>query len=348
MPGAWRNFFIAVSKPASPEPLGSSLPASAPGATPAITAFVAMWRLAGGEPYAGRLAAGGRDLGDLRAGERSCRRPPSASSSSAMIIVSAPPLPSTMPKALVGHRFEIGEDRAAGDVGREVEMHAPGGERRLDMRRTRNSRRARRAARRAAGAPYRARRQHPSCARAFQAVPASARPLIGEPSRRNRCSASPGKPPTRRRQVSASAAENAAMRGDRLFEVGADAEPAPVREDAGEAIGHRSEFQPGRFQFICIFPVEGGAGEEAEIHRAEIVPEARKRALRASAPRRRSTAISLENRDFPAFQRQMRGAGQTVVARPDKYGVELAHAPDPNSFRLKDNCRCICFRLVGY
>ena len=25
----------------------------------------------------------------------------------------------------------------------------------------------------------------------------------------------------------------------------------------------------------------------------------------------------------------MRGAGQTVVARPDKYGVELAHAPDP-------------------
>ena len=42
VPGAWRKFFIAVSKPASPEPFGSSRLVSAPGATPAITAFDAV------------------------------------------------------------------------------------------------------------------------------------------------------------------------------------------------------------------------------------------------------------------------------------------------------------------
>ena len=133
----------------------------------------------------------------------------------------------------------------------------------------------------------------------------------------------------------------------RLFEIGADAEPAAVGEGAGEAIGDRGELQPVRFQFICIFPVKGRAGEQAQIHRAEIVAEAGEgefAGLDGAADRR----IAFENPYFPAFERQMRGACQTVVARPDKYGVELAHAPTRNSFMLKDNCRCICFRLVGY
>ena len=36
-------------------------------------------------------------------------------------------------EALVGHRFEIGKQRAAGDVGGEVEMHAPGRHHHLEL-----------------------------------------------------------------------------------------------------------------------------------------------------------------------------------------------------------------------
>ena len=112
---------------------------------------------------------------------------------------------------------------------------------------------------------------------AFQPMPASARTLIGEPSRRNRCSASLGKAATSARQVVGIGRRECGDARCRLLEVGADAEPAAVGEDAGEAIGHRREVQPVRFQFICIFPVKGRAGEQAEIHRAEIVAEAGQR-----------------------------------------------------------------------
>ncbi len=63
--------------------------------------------------------------------------PPAAATmpASARIMVSAPPLPSTMPKLWLAIDFEIREHRTAGDVGREIEMHAPGGERRSHMRR---------------------------------------------------------------------------------------------------------------------------------------------------------------------------------------------------------------------
>ena len=39
--------------------------------------------------------------------------------------------------------------------------------------------------------------------------------------------------------------------------------------------------------------------------------------------------ISFQNRDFPALQRQMRRAGQAVVAGTHEDGVEFAHAPIP-------------------
>ena len=216
--------------------------------------------------------------------------------SSARIMVSAPPLPSTMPKALVGHRFEIGEHRAAGDVGREIEMHAPGGERRLDMRRTRNSRRARRAARTSSSRAVSSAPAMPFLRQAFQAVPASARTLIGEPSSRNRCSASPGKAATRRRQVSASAARRRRCAAT----VFSRSVLTPNQRPSGKALAKQSatgaNSSPCRFQFICIFPVKGRAGEEAQIHRAEIVPEAGKREFARSGPRRRSSRCARKPR----------------------------------------------------
>jgi hypothetical protein len=36
-------------------------------------------------------------------------------------------------ETLIRHGFEIGKQRAAGDAGREIEMHAPGADRRLDL-----------------------------------------------------------------------------------------------------------------------------------------------------------------------------------------------------------------------
>ena len=47
----------------------AACPAMRSGATPAMTAFARGMGLAGGEPHAGRLAAGSRDLGHLGAGE---------------------------------------------------------------------------------------------------------------------------------------------------------------------------------------------------------------------------------------------------------------------------------------
>ncbi len=79
-----------------------------------------------GEHNTARLAAGGDDLVDTRA---SISSPPLALSTPtiALTIVSAPPLPITMPKALVGHRFKIGKKRThRRHRRREIEMQAPG------------------------------------------------------------------------------------------------------------------------------------------------------------------------------------------------------------------------------
>ena len=65
VPGAWRNFFIAVSKPASPEPFGSSLPAQRAGRDAGDHRLGGAVRLAVGQPHAGRPAAGRGDLGDI-------------------------------------------------------------------------------------------------------------------------------------------------------------------------------------------------------------------------------------------------------------------------------------------
>ena len=199
---------------------------------------------------------------------------------------------------------------------------------------SRNSRRAKRGATTAAAAPVSSAPATPFLRQRFQPVPASARTLIGEPSRRNRCSASPRKAADQAAPGLGISAEKAAIRAA----VFSRSVLTPNQRPSGKALAKQSatgaNSSPCRFQFICIFPVEGGAGEQAEIHRAEIVTEAGKREfarLDGAADRR----VALENADFPAFQRQMRGAGQTVVARPDKDGVELAHAPNPIPLGLK-------------
>src|SRR5688572_30687752 len=90
--------------------------------------------LAAGEFYPGRLAAGGRDLGYLRAVEDLAAGSRQHALQRHDDGVRAA-LAEYHAETLAGHGFEIGEDRAAGDIGGEVEMHAPCGERRLDVRR---------------------------------------------------------------------------------------------------------------------------------------------------------------------------------------------------------------------
>ncbi len=301
--------------------------------------------LARGETDACRPAARGDDLHHLRASENLAAGRSQHLFQRTYHGVGAA-LAEHHAKALVGHGFQIGEHCAARDVWREVEMHAPGGERRLHMVRLEIL--VEPGARRGEQEPH-----HVECASdALLAPPVpcgagqrlQAHRRTEQPEQVFRFSRECRDQATPRSGVGLGECGDARCR---LFEIGADAEPAAVREDAGEAIGNRCELQPMRFQFICIFPVKGRASEEAQIHRAKIMTEARQGEfvrLHRAADRR----VALENPGSPAFERHMRGAGQTVVARPDKYGLELAHAPTRNSFMLKDNCRCICFRLVGY
>lgn len=84
--------------------------------------------------------------------------------------------------------------------------------------------------------------------------------------------------------------------------------------------------------------MKGRAGEQAQIHRAEIVPEAGECEF-AGLDGATDRFATLENPGFPTFERQMRGACQTVVACPDEYGVKLAHIP-PNPIPL-------CLKIIA-
>ncbi|OWK19503.1 hypothetical protein AJ88_42520 [Mesorhizobium amorphae CCBAU 01583] len=98
VPGAYRNFFIAASKPASPDPSGKSLPVSALGATLAMTVLLAIWK----SPEASRTPVALPPATVISATSAPVAiLPPAAVTmpDSARIMVSAPPLPSTMPKA---------------------------------------------------------------------------------------------------------------------------------------------------------------------------------------------------------------------------------------------------------
>ena len=70
---------------------------------------------------------------------------------------------------------------------------------------------------------------------------------------------------------------------------------------------------------------ERRAGEQAEVHREEIVPEARQRRL-ARLHRAAGDAVALEHADLPAFGGQMNRGGQSVVPRPDDDRV-VRHNP---------------------
>ena len=92
-------------------------------------------------------------------------------------------------ESLVGHAFEIGEERAARDVGRKIEMHAPRGERRADLRRLEIP--LEEFARRGDEQPRGL--EHPAGALRAPCLPgvrARARAVIGEPSRPKMCGAS--------------------------------------------------------------------------------------------------------------------------------------------------------------
>ena len=262
VPGAWRNFCIALSNAASPEPCGSSLPGSAPGATPAITAFAAVWV----SPEASRTPVALPPEVVISATSALVKiLPPAATSifSSARIMVSAPPLPSTMPKLWLAIDSRYGNTappEMSGAKSRCMPQAASVAFTCADSKFSSSQARGEASSRRAmSSAP-----PTPFLRQAFQAVPASERMLIGEPSSRNRCSASA-------RKCRDQAAPGLGVGGrerrdarDGFLEIGADAEPASVGKGAGEAIGDRRELQPVRFQFICIFPVKGRAGEQAQ------------------------------------------------------------------------------------
>ena len=91
---------------------------------------------------------------------------------------------------------------------------------------------------------------------------------------------------------------------DRRIEIGADAEPGSVGKGGGECIARRREGEAVARQRRAIGGDEGRAGEQAEVHREQIVPKARQRRL-ARLHRAARDGVALENADLPALRGEM-------------------------------------------
>ena len=142
---------------------------------------------------------------------------------------------------------------------------------------------------------------------------------------------------------SASAGEKAAMRAA----VVSRSLPTPNQRPSGKAVAKQSarhEVEPVRFQFIAYFRWKAEPAKRLRFMRRNR-GGSRAASPRRSGPRRRHAA-ALEDRDLPALQRQMRGAARLLWPAPTMMASNSL-TPRPNSFMLKDICRCICFRLVA-
>jgi hypothetical protein len=144
--------------------------------------------------------------------------------------------------------------------------------------------------------------------------------------------------------------------GGRL-EVGFDAEPGAVGKRGGKASRGRNEFNTRLQQPILVGGKKRRAGEQAEIHRVEVVAEARQRDLggfdRAACDHR-----ALKDRDLPALGGEMHGGGKPVDPRADDdrvvphtpyCGSTLADTSSLNKFSQPERRRCspcCAFRVV--
>ena len=164
----------------------------------------------------------------------------------------------------------------------------------------------------------------PPARQALNSARAAASDGIGEPKQRENV-----------RRVAAERGDHVAPalrvagveRGDAAgggVEIALDPAPGAVGECRREAALGADEFKTGLDEAILVGGEERRAGEQAQIHGIEIVPEPGQRhlgGLDGAARRRRA----LEHRHLPALGGEMDGGGQAVDAGTDDDRV-VAHA----------------------
>ena len=219
------------------------------------------------------------------------------------------------PETLVDHAFQIGEQGAARDVWRKIEMQAPGRHHRLDLRVF--EARIEKVPRRRDEELQRVEKPRSSF------LPPGFPDDLGGPPGRHRRS-------EQGEQMRGVAAEPLQQRlpglgvgrrqgGDpceRLFQRAAYPEIRPVAEYGGETILRRRESEPVRQKLILVRLKKGRACKHGEVHGADVVAEAWKRQL-PRLDRASRLAFRLDDRDSPASLREAEGRRQAIVPRAD-------------------------------
>ncbi|ENN87223.1 hypothetical protein RHSP_24663 [Rhizobium freirei PRF 81] len=232
------------------------------------------------------------------------------------------PLADHHAEGLIGHGFEIRKQRAAGDIGRKIEMQPPGGHHRFELGILE------------AGVEKIARRGKQHARRVVDPADPLFAPRLPDDLGGGHGGHGRAEQTEDMRGIRAKLREHIAPGGSilrryigdgtrSLLQIGTDAEVGIVAEDAGEAIRSGPEAQAFGQQLILVLRKEGGACEHGKVHGAKIVPEAGQRHL-AGLDCTARLSIALDDGNLPAFRRQMHRRRQAIVPR-SHYDRIIAH-----------------------
>jgi hypothetical protein len=222
-------------------------------------------------------------------------------------------------EALLRHRFQVGKQRAAGDVGGKVEMHAPGRHHHLELL-------------------MREMFVEPGARRSHQQPR-----LIGDPSGALCPPGGPDRPQRlqrghlaaeQRKEMRRIAAEGdrelapalGVARTDRRDPFGCrcqillDAEPASVGKRGSEAACRRSEFDASGGEPFLVSGKERRTGKQGEVHGVEVMPKTRKRDF-AGLDRAAGDLGTLQHHDFPTLAGEMKRRREAVYTGTDHNGI---------------------------
>ena len=109
-----------------------------------------------------------------------------------------------------------------------------------------------------------------------------------------------------------------------LLEILAHAKIGVVAEDAGETVGGRRESEALRHKLIFMGGEKWRSRKQGEVHRAEVVAEARQGDF-AGLDRAARLARLLDHRDRPAAVQEVDRGGEAVMSRAYDNCVESVH-----------------------
>src|SRR5262249_258193 len=109
-----------------------------------------------------------------------------------------------------------------------------------------------------------------------------------------------------------------ALRG--RVEIAADAEPAAIRKGARKTIVRSGKRKPVLDEAVLVSSEERRTGEQAKVHREEIVHKSRQR-YGAGLDRGPGFAGAVDDRDLPPLGSEVNRRREAVVSRSDDDGV---------------------------